>query len=244
MPVRDSIAHVCFVFLADLLSVDHDLLNLIHLYLPQCRWFTRGWTLQELIAPEEIEFYDYNWNMIGTGVSLGAYISTITGIDEDVLRDSDKLPSTPVARRISWTSSRQTTRVEDLAYCLFGIFDVNFPLIYGEGQKAFIRLQEAIARETNDLSLFAWTSQNEEKLPIHRRRAYRGILAESPAEFRQCSLLHNISDPTVLPAQVSITNQGFVIPDRLISAFGEYLLDLDCTITYGIKKIKGGLLLD
>jgi Heterokaryon incompatibility protein (HET) len=218
-------SHVCFVYLSDLLSTNESLLGT---YLPQCRWFTRGWTLQELVASEEIEFYNYSWNLIGTDESLRILISAITGIDWAVLSDSDMLNTIPVARRMSWAASRQTTRVEDRAYCLFGIFDVNLPLIYGEGQKAFIRLQEAIAREINDLSLFAWISRDEDILPRHRRRDYRGILAESPAEFKECDRLRNISDPAVLPAQVSITSQGFIISDRLIRNGEEYLLNLDC----------------
>jgi hypothetical protein len=221
-------SHICFVFLSDLLSVDEGLMSQ---YLPRCRWFTRGWTLQELIASEEIEFYGWGWNLIGTNVSLLGVLSAITGIEDKILNDSDMLQTVPVARRMSWAASRQTTRIEDLAYCLFGIFDVNLPLIYGEGQKAFIRLQEAIARENNDLSLFAWTSQNEDMIPFHRRRQFRGILAESPAEFKECSHLQNTSDPGVRPAQVSITNQGFNITDRLSDGVGDYLLNLDCNVT-------------
>lgn len=220
-------SHVCFVFLSDLLSIDR---NKISSYLPNCRWFTRGWTLQELIAPSEIEFYDWGWNLIGTNGddTLRALLSEITGIDANVLDDSDLLQSIPVARRMSWAASRQTTRVEDLAYCLFGIFDVNLPLIYGEGKKSFIRLQEAIASETNDLSLFAWTSQNEDSVPLSRRQRFRGILAHSPAEFRGCDDLQNISNPGVIPAVLSITNQGFNIADRLLDGGKECLLSLDC----------------
>ncbi|PMD62190.1 HET-domain-containing protein [Hyaloscypha bicolor E] len=218
-------SHVCFVFLSDLLSFDS---WRIGGYLRQCRWFTRGWTLQELIAPEEIEFYDRGWNLIGTNDSLQGHLTEITGIDAEILNDSDMLQAVPVARRMSWAASRQTTRVEDLAYCMFGIFDVNLPLIYGEGQKAFIRLQEAISRENNDLSLFAWTCPNERMLPLHRRRKFRGILAESPAEFRECSGLQRISDPGIIPAEVTITNQGFRIRNMLSDGEGEYLLNLNC----------------
>ena len=223
-------SHICFVFLSDLLSIER---RFIADYLPPCRWFTRGWTLQELIASREIEFYDRGWNLIGTNYSLLKLLAKITGIDVRVLNNSDLLQTVPVARRMSWAASRQTTRVEDLAYCLFGIFDVHLPLIYGEVQKAFIRLQEAIAQEKNDLSLFAWTSVDENLLPLHRRREFRGILAESPSEFKDCSNLLNISDPAILPAQVSITNQGFDIKNRLIDGIVEYFLNLDCNVTLG-----------
>lgn len=223
-------SHICFVFLSDLLSFER---KFFAHYLPRCRWFTRGWTLQELIASREIEFYDRGWNLIGTNDSLLNLLVQITEIDVHVLNDSDLLQTVPVARRMSWAASRQTSRVEDLAYCLFGIFDVHLPLIYGEGQKAFIRLQEAIAQEKNDLSLFAWISADENLLPLHRRREFRGILAESPSEFKDCSNLSTISDPAILPAQVSITNQGFDIKDRLSASIGEYYLNLDCNIKTG-----------
>ena len=223
-------SHICFVFLSDLLSIER---RFIADYLPPCRWFTRGWTLQELIASQEIEFYDRGWNLVGTNDSLLKLLAEITGIDVQVLNNSDLLQTVPVARRMSWAASRQTTRVEDLAYCLFGIFDVHLPLIYGEVQKAFIRLQEAIAQEKNDLSLFAWTSVDDNLLPLHLRREFRGILAESPSEFKDCSNLSTISDPAILPAQVSITNQGFDIKDRLSDGKGDYYLSLDCSIKPG-----------
>jgi Heterokaryon incompatibility protein (HET) len=218
-------SQICFVYLCDLLSINRDHVDI---YLPQCKWFTRGWTLQELIAPEEIEFYDRGWNLIGTDDSLQGVLAEITGIDPKILNDSDMLQTVPVARRMSWASSRQTTRIEDLAYCLFGIFDVNLPLIYGEGQKSFLRLQEAIARENNDLSLFAWTCPGEDMLPPHRQRKFRGILAESPAEFSECKGLQRISDPGIVPAEVTITNQGFRVSNMLTDGDGEYLLNLDC----------------
>ncbi|PMD39477.1 HET-domain-containing protein, partial [Hyaloscypha variabilis F] len=201
-------SHICFVFLSDFILIDR---NVISNDLPHCRWFTRGWTLQELIAPRYIEFYSQSWNLVGTKETLRKLLSKITGIDADILLSSDLIHTKPVARRMSWAASRRTTRVEDLAYCLFGIFDVNLPLIYGEGKKSFIRLQEAIARETNDLSLFAWTAQNEDSIPVFQRRKFRGILAELPAEFKECGTLRNFSDPGVLPAQISITNQGIDI---------------------------------
>ena len=120
------------------------------------RWFKRGWTLQELIAPKILYFYDSTWNEIGEKMELGKEISQITGIDSDVLHDHELLPTKSIARRMSWASERETTRTEDIAYCLMGIFNVSMPLLYGEGQRAFIRLQEEIMRSRYDHSLFAW----------------------------------------------------------------------------------------
>ncbi|KAK5659605.1 hypothetical protein OQA88_809 [Cercophora sp. LCS_1] len=134
------------------------------------RWFTRGWTLQELIAPEVVEFYASDWSEIGTKASLAAELAQITGINSDVLNGAD-VSSCNIAERVSWAASRQTTKVEDAAYCLLGIFNVHMPLIYGEGVKAFRRLQEAIIRETEDYTILVWGM----KMPnsdVPRRRHY------------------------------------------------------------------------
>ncbi|RYP71344.1 hypothetical protein DL769_004712 [Monosporascus sp. CRB-8-3] len=136
----------CYVYLADLEGLNG---------LNECRWFSRGWTLQELIAPGEMEFYDKNWQILGNKRMLLDQLASATGIPIAVLRNCD--PSlASVAQRMSWASKRKTTRIEDVAYCLMGIFDVNMPLLYGEGQKAFIRLQEEIMKYSDDHSLFAW----------------------------------------------------------------------------------------
>ena len=101
-------------------------------------WFDRGWTLQELLAPREVNFYDKHWHFIGTKSSLSDTISTRTNIAAEVLRGTKGLLDYSIAQRMSWASRRVTTRDEDIAYCLLGIFDVSMPLIYGEGEKAFI----------------------------------------------------------------------------------------------------------
>lgn len=119
------------------------------------RWFTRGWTLQELIAPRGVEFYNASWDEIGTKASLAPAISLITGVPVDVLEDTD-LTKCPAAEVMSWASGRQTTRIEDRAYSLLGLFNISMPLLYGEGTSAFRRLQEEILKATGDYTLFAW----------------------------------------------------------------------------------------
>ncbi|KAK0644599.1 heterokaryon incompatibility protein-domain-containing protein, partial [Cercophora newfieldiana] len=119
------------------------------------RWFTRGWTLQELIAPQRLHFYDLAWNKVDEKSKITAELQAITGIDEMVLQGAPP-EEVSVGRRMSWAASRQTTRQEDVAYSLFGIFNVNLPLIYGEGEKAFLRLQEEILKQIDDHTLFAW----------------------------------------------------------------------------------------
>ncbi|PMD37447.1 HET-domain-containing protein, partial [Hyaloscypha variabilis F] len=124
----------------------------------QCRWFTRGWCLQELLAPKYMRFFNQKWQEIGAKGPLSRLISDITGIPEVVLIVPPKrdLQDLPVAARISWMRKRETTRVEDLSYSLLGILNVNMPMLYGEGQNAFLRLQEEIMKKYNDLSIFAW----------------------------------------------------------------------------------------
>ncbi|KAK7966935.1 het domain protein [Apiospora aurea] len=121
-------------------------------------WYTRGWTLQELIAPRQVRFYDGAWNIIGQmteGSRLCEVVSQITSIPPAFLCGTP-LSRACVAKRMSWACARKTTREEDIAYCLLGIFDVNMPLLYGEGPKAFYRLQEEIIKRTNDQTILAW----------------------------------------------------------------------------------------
>jgi ankyrin repeat protein len=161
-------AEVCYAYLADVDSIGN---------LPNSRWFTRGWTLQELIAPTEVVFYNEEWERLGTRLELSKSIQDCTGIPERVFLESTSLDSFSVAQKMSWAANRNTTRVEDRAYSLIGIFGINMPLIYGEGENAFIRLQEEVMKISDDHSLFAWTSQD----------GRGGCLATSPFSFRACA---------------------------------------------------------
>ncbi|THU96036.1 HET-domain-containing protein [Dendrothele bispora CBS 962.96] len=126
------------------------------------RWFTRGWTLQELLAPSNIVFYDKDWLEIGTRTSLAELlVSVITRIPAPVLTGDQDLKSCSIAQRMSWAAERRTTRAEDLAYCLMGIFGVGMPTLYGEGAiRAFIRLQEEIIKYNDDGTIFAWRASS------------------------------------------------------------------------------------
>ncbi|PMD59983.1 uncharacterized protein K444DRAFT_484609, partial [Hyaloscypha bicolor E] len=120
------------------------------------KWFTRGWTLQELIAPVKVLFYSREWVSIGSKTELGNLISSITRFSTELLAGQD-LEHSSVAQRISSASMRTTTRAEDIAYCLLGIFNVTMPMMYGEGGvEAFLRLQKAIMEQSDDHTLFAW----------------------------------------------------------------------------------------
>lgn len=166
-------ADTCYAFLEDIEEGED---------IGKSDWFTRGWTLQELLAPEVVEFYDSGWNEIGTKFDMRETISNITGIDADVLRGS-LIPSRfTVALRMSWAANRYTTRDEDVAYSLLGIFDVHMPLLYGEGWKAFTRLQEEILKVSEDYTMLAWRNRPKGKGDMGKDPTT--VLAKSPWDFR------------------------------------------------------------
>jgi hypothetical protein len=173
-------AQLCYAYLSDVASVkipnqlkDED----SNFY--QSVWFTRGWTLQELIAPKNQLFYNKDWDYLGTKAELKDAICHITNIPKKILLGGD-LSDEPVSIKMSWASSRETTVPEDISYCLLGMFDVNIPLLYGEGEeKAFLRLQEAILKSTDDESIFLWCSTEAETI----KEPFWGLLAKSPTYF-------------------------------------------------------------
>lgn len=146
----------CYVYLHDLYTVPRTGLP-TPLETARCEWFTRGWTLQELLAPQNLWIYSKNWTCIGSKSELSDVLSRLTGIEDKYLRDTQEIYRASIAKRLSWASSRQTGKAEDIAYSLLGIFDINMPLLYGEGAlKAFRRLQEEIIKVSNDQTIFAW----------------------------------------------------------------------------------------
>ncbi|KAL4791508.1 HET-domain-containing protein [Aspergillus venezuelensis] len=159
----------CYVYLSDVESGED---------LSSCRWFTRGWALQELIAPADVLFFSRNWMALGSKTDLCEPISNITGIDIEYLCGYRDFESASIAQRMSWATNQETTRPEDIAYCLLGIFGVNISLLYGEeASRAFIRLQEKTMRRSDDQSIFAWRD------PDSQPDALYGLLATSPALF-------------------------------------------------------------
>lgn len=199
---------VCKVYLADVKATNSADMSLDTALndLGNSRWFTRGWTLQELIAPANVEFYDANWIEIGTKRSLVSVIHAITGISRSVLLNADNIGYRSVGERLSWASSRKTTREEDMAYCLMGLFDVHFPLVYGEKAAAFRRLQEEILKKHNDFSILLWSAP-----PISHGvclETFSGVFSESPRLFRAQERLYahlregDKQDQRWLPVQV------------------------------------------
>ncbi|KAG9187046.1 hypothetical protein G6011_10154 [Alternaria panax] len=226
-----SEAELCLVYLADFDANATD--SERDTMLVCARWFSRGWTMQEIIAARAANFYDRAWCQFGTRASLRDELASITNIDvevftppqgPDALSTRGLLDTIPVGRRMSWAASRQTTRPEDVAYCLIGLFQVNMPMLYGEGgEQAFIRLQEEIMRDRNDLSLFAWRARDSS--------TDRGILARSPDEFAGLSSLKHEQDIRFNP-EFSMSNKGLRINTFLKLAGdkfpGEVIMPLHC----------------
>jgi hypothetical protein len=137
----------CYVYLSDVSTNDHNRNDLsFQAWEPafrKSRWFTRGWTLQELIAPLSVEFFSLEGKRLGDKKSLERQVQEITGLAARALQGA--LFEFSVAERMLWAEGRETRREEDKAYSLLGIFDIHMPLIYGEGVKnAFRRLREEI----------------------------------------------------------------------------------------------------
>ena len=173
---------------------------------PKCRWFTRGWTLQELIAPSQLVFYNSGWGVRGTKQSATYLISQITRIQSDYLWNGQSVKFASVAERMSWASRRETTRIEDMAYCLLGLFDINMPMLYGEGSKAFLRLQEEIVKKTNDLSLLSWK-------PSSWNDSCCGVFADSPSVFESCNTFRHGTREN----EFSVTNKGIRVTTQLLT---------------------------
>ncbi|RFU77669.1 het domain-containing [Trichoderma arundinaceum] len=210
-------AEVCYAWLMDLPADNRD----IHYRLDKCRWFTRGWTLQELIAPRVLKFYDETWKFRGTKSNLRQLITQITKISGGILKDPTRLSQLPVAQKMSWAANRQTTRIEDMAYSLLGLFEVNMPMIYGEGSRAFLRLQEEIAKEKNDPSLFAWRAASP-------GQTHYGMFASTPADFRNSGSVHLINDP-MFSTEYLISNKGLRIDSDLFPVNDRiFFMDINC----------------
>jgi Heterokaryon incompatibility protein (HET) len=143
-------AQHCYVYLSDV-SVSSDTnAQLRQTWEPafrNSRWFTRGWTLQELIAPRTVKFFSKEEQLLGDKKMLERQIQEITGVPVTALAGSS-LGQFSIEERLQWAAKPNTKRKEDQAYCLLGIFDIFIPLIYGEGDHAFVRLKEEIQKRS------------------------------------------------------------------------------------------------
>ncbi|KIJ10306.1 hypothetical protein PAXINDRAFT_138538 [Paxillus involutus ATCC 200175] len=206
-------AEVCIVHLAKSSSVEEFSTE---------PWFKRGWTLQELLAPSRLRFYGMGWTPIRPDeeqddiYGKGLYcpwpndkasnfmleaISEATHIAVRHLLDFDP-KSVEVSEKMRWASERKTTRVEDVAYSLLGIFDISLPIAYGEGERAFHRFMEAIAQRSTDPTLFAWTGKPS---------AYSNALPSSPACYYGSRI--PVAVPRILRSARHESHQGAIIGD-------------------------------
>ncbi|KAM3532251.1 hypothetical protein NHJ13051_000237 [Beauveria bassiana] len=189
----------CYAYLADVPSLKATF--------QESEWFERGFTLQELLAPVEVYFLDDQWNDIGTKTSLRNAVSFRTGVPSDILSGIADIDTASIAQRMSWAASRKTSRLEDRAYCLMGIFGVNMPLIYGEGERAFTRLQEEIMKISDDQSIFAWESSDTRT----------GLLATSPAAFARSKNIVPLKRPDTPSSQLTVTSRGIHLDIHFIA---------------------------
>ncbi|KAL6401311.1 Vegetative incompatibility protein HET-E-1 [Ilyonectria robusta] len=236
---------VCYAYISDVTGSSADDT------LEKSAWFTRGWTLQELLAPGEVVFYSTAWERLGTrdDGALTGRIALATGIDEAVLRGNAGLGERSVAQRMSWAAGRTTTRAEDSAYSLLGLFGVNMPMLYGEGgARAFVRLQEEIMKASDDQSLFAWAYSAPSSTNTNTSRGddgdaaaaattiaddgslLSGLLARSPAAFAGCG--------AVVAARQKWNHQPYAATNRGLSlempmvpwGMETFLAALDCEV--------------
>jgi hypothetical protein len=217
-------SHICYVYMSDVEGVANG--EWTNREWSTSKWFTRGWTLQELIAPACIIFYNSYWHRIGEKIKFPRYtangdttlrvwdvaerymLSSVSNIPYNLLfgLGGDKNDYS-VAQRMSWAAKRQCTRIEDVAYSLMGLFDINMPLLYGEERKAFTRLQKEIIENIDDHTLFAWTVPEWEKNIA--TWTPQPILAASPSFFANSENLVSTHEET---GEISsMTKQGLKI---------------------------------
>ncbi|TGO70389.1 hypothetical protein BOTNAR_0001g00650 [Botryotinia narcissicola] len=209
-------AEICYAYLGD---IENRPDSSKPAELKSSDWFTRGWTLQELLAPKKLAFFDRNWDLIGRKEDLQGELRAITGI-----LDMNNWRNASIAQKMSWASRRSTTRVEDQAYSLLGLFDVNMAPLYGEGKKAFMRLQLEILAVSDDESIFAWRDPSE---------LGGGLLAHSPKAFRDSAEIVSKAfdtiqkwNPNSTRRPYLMTNKGLQLESPLATPF------TDCSCGY------------
>ena len=214
-------AKICYTFMVDVPSDEDPYLE--GSMFSRSAWFKRGWTLQELIAPRVVVFLSQDWTILGTRDTLSKVVEVITGVDEGILAHRQRLDEISVARRMSWAAGRVTTRVEDEAYSLLGIFDINMPTLYGEGQRAFMRLQEEILKRIPDQSIFAWGETC--RFPRLRKDAsinlprQASLFAPSPSYFHHSGQVGTVAHG-VLAGRLGAHLKVLPLPEYTVSPYG------------------------
>ncbi|OTB19247.1 hypothetical protein K445DRAFT_18854 [Daldinia sp. EC12] len=214
-------------------------------------WFFRGWTLQELLAPRRQLFYDTHWNYIGTKDDLAYSLEQITGIEMAYLTSKRHFGEASIAAKMSWMAKRTTTRVEDIAYSMLGIFNVNMNPQYGEGIKAFRRLQQILLSTSTDESILAW------RMPtLNAGAKYNfnltdwkpdewGLLAPFPEWFKDSGRVTVAGHPsTSTESRFSMVPSGIRAPVVLTSEMssGEIITIVTIAITTCFVGLPGALI--
>ncbi|CAI0647259.1 unnamed protein product [Colletotrichum noveboracense] len=204
-------AEVCYAYLADVTKLGD---------IGKSDWFKRGWTLQELLAPRNLIFFDRNWIDIGSRALRRDIIQETTKIPPEILLINTNTDYS-VAQIISWATGRETSRPEDRAYSLLGLLRITMALDYTEGgEKAFVRLQQEIIKRSTDHSIFSWTAKLEEPGKL------RDAFAKSPDEFASCADV----EPNTTSREFALTNNGLRIQMRINDKNTNMIWGvLDCT---------------
>lgn len=253
-----SQAKICYTYLSDVTGGWQGVQQNEERFI-SARWFTRGWTLQELLAPYHLVFYDSTWELIGfrdfrSGIGYRwSILKPDTGDLEPLIKkatgiqDFQNYRNASVARKMSWAASRSTTREEDRAYSLMGLFGVNMPPLYGEGSRAFYRLQLEILKDSDDETIFAWADGNI---------SHGGIIALSVSAFASSGDIQraDVSSSKVLSGitpldrpPFSMTNKGMNLSGAALS-LGKFrrsnwdgytevvVLPISCTIKVDVGR--------
>ncbi|KAJ4290293.1 hypothetical protein N0V90_010509 [Kalmusia sp. IMI 367209] len=187
----------CYVYLSDVSTVKRKTSGkIVHWEsaLRGSRWFTRGWTLQELLAPRSIDFFSRERKFLGSKISLTQQIHEITGIPKAAIRGA-RLSQFTIDERLLWIEHRQTKLAEDRAYSLLGLFNVYIAPLYGEGTEgAFRRLLDEVHKLNRCIQAIRLTDPRDDKRRIEDTKgglvngSYRWVLDHPNFHQWQCDL--------------------------------------------------------
>lgn len=221
-------SYICIAYLSDSSSIN-DIGN--------DPWFTRGWTLQELLAPGKMKFFGAEWIPL-TGEEndkvdyyqrgILAPISAITNIPIKVLREY-KPGLDDITEKLSWASGRRTTRVEDIAYSLIGMLDISLMIAYGEGRRAFFRLMQVIVENTSNHEIFGWKGQPS---------AYNSALPAAPSCYPRKVRKHRDTQETSHDdTDFALANGRFRIKVLLVPMKGKSIKEVDEGTTSTVLRL-------
>ena len=222
-------AGICYVHLADVFFTKslEDSRKATPPDFRKARWFTRAWTLQELIAPRQVHFVSKGWKLLGTKDSLLQRVVDITSIHRDALLHRKPLNEFSVAQRLSWAVGRKATQPQDRTYSLVGIFNIDIPAGHDNPELAFQQLQVAIMKSIPDQSLFAWKriyfepwiedNSNQVRYYRYRKLVYKAsslikpsLLSPSPDRFSKLA-----SGIRPIPREDVLRQLGNLLPSEV-----------------------------